>query len=305
MSEDRVLNKREGIEFEISDKERTIKSLEKDINSLSKKYKKKVHEIDEVLSMIEEVLSNLSDERQQIFSLKLALEKLESKLEYTRSIANNYLEQIERSELEENPYAFLIEKLNSSIEKKKGELQGVDVEQAQIDKELEYYKFWKDGFSREGIRSYLLDKAIPFLTERANNYLGILTDGGISVRFNARKQLASGEWRENFNVEVVNSNASETYEGNSGGEKRRIDLAISLAINDFIASRSGKRLNILLLDEVFENIDETGVYYVVKVLEELAQNRSSVFVITHHDSLSSYFSETIKLVRQDGLAHVH
>jgi len=89
-----------------------------------------------------------------------------------------------------------------------------------------------------------------------------------------------------------------------GGEKRRIDLAISLAINDFIASRSGKRFNILLLDEVFENIDETGVYYVVKVLEELAKNRSSVFVITHHDSLASYFSETIKLSRKDGVSYI-
>ena len=305
VSEERVLNKKGGIEFDISDKERTIKLLEKDINSLYKKYKKKVDEIDEVLDMIEEVLSNLSDERQQIFSLKLALEKIESKLEYSRSISSNYLEQIERSELEKNPYEALIGKLNSSIEKKVEELEGVERECDRIDQELEYYKFWKNGFSREGIRSYLLDKAIPFLTERANNYLGILTDGGIGVRFNARKQLASGEWRESFNVEVINANASETYEGNSGGEKRRIDLAISLAINDFIASRSGKRLNILLLDEVFENIDETGVYYVVKVLEELAQNRSSVFVITHQDSLSSYFNETIKLVRQGGLSYVH
>lgn len=304
VAEDRVITKRGDIDFEVIDKRRSIKTLEKKIISLTKCYDAKGVEIDEVVSLIKEVLFNLAEEQQHIFSLKVAQEKLKSKLEYAVARAETYLEHIEHIELEENPYEFLVEKVKSSIKKKKKKIKDIEDAVTALEKEVEYYTFWKEGFSRGGIRSYLLDKIIPFLTERANHYLAILTDGGIQVKFNARKQLANGEWRENFNVEVLNANAADTYEGNSGGEKRRIDLAISLAINDFIASRSGKRFNILLLDEVFENIDETGVYYVVKVLEELAKNRSSVFVITHHDSLASYFSETIKLSRKDGVSYI-
>ena len=302
---ERLTEKRGEIEFDIVDKERTVQSLEEELKSLQGKYQRRAEEINEVIVMLDEVLLNLREERQKVFTLQLAQQKLESKIDYLEARILAYGEQTERIQAEENPHGVLMDRLHKSVIQKQGRVAEINKELKEVEEEGSYFQFWKDGFSRGGIRSYLLDKVIPFLSERANNYLGILTDGGIQVRFNSRKQLSTGEWRENFNVEVFNTQASDTYEGNSGGEKRRIDLAISLAINDFIASRSGKRLNILLLDEVFENIDETGVYYVVKVLEELAKNRSSVFVITHHDSLASYFNETIKMSRQGGLSHVH
>ena len=299
-----VDRKRDGIEFEIKDRMRSVVQLEVKIENLTDKYNSKLSSFNEVTSMIDEVIANLMEERQSLLKLRIEVEKLESKLEFTKVKAETYKEGIDRIKLEENPYTTLIKKMKASAKSKQASIDELESEVSELRTDIEYYKFWKIAFSRQGIRSFLLDKVIPFLTEKANNYLSILTDGGITVQFNARKQLASGEWRENFNVEVVNNRASDTYEGNSGGEKRRIDLAISLAINDFIASRSGKRFNILLLDEVFENIDETGVYYVVKVLEELAKNRSSVFVITHHDSLASYFNETITLSRKDGLSYI-
>ena len=81
-----------------------------------------------------------------------------------------------------------------------------------------------------------------------------------------------------------------------------MDLAVALAFNDFISARSGKRLNILLLDEVFEGVDAEGLYYVIKVLEDLARRKSSVFVITHRDELKSYFNDEILVQRKDGLS---
>ena len=116
--------------------------------------------------------------------------------------------------------------------------------------------------------------------------------------------MASGESRDNFNLEITNRNAADTYEGNSGGEKRRIDLGVALGFNDFLASRSGKRFNILLLDEVFEGIDEDGLYYVIKVLEDIARRKSSVLVITHRDELKSYFSDEILMERNGGLSYI-
>jgi len=79
---------------------------------------------------------------------------------------------------------------------------------------------------------------------------------------------------------------------------------VALGFNDFIASRSGKRFNLLVLDEVFEGVDAEGLYYVIKVLEDIARRKSSVFVITHRDELKSYFSDEILLNRKDGLSYV-
>ena len=177
-------------------------------------------------------------------------------------------------------------------------------EVAKIDTDTEYYNFWKTAFSRTGIRSYLLDGIVPFLNERVGHYLDILTDGGIEATFHTVKRLASGEARDNFNLEISNRDAADSYEGNSGGEKRRIDLGVALGFNDFLASRSGKRFSLLLLDEVFEGVDSDGLYYVIRVLEDIARRKSSVFVITHRDELKSYFSDEILLKRDNGLSYV-
>jgi DNA repair exonuclease SbcCD ATPase subunit len=173
-----------------------------------------------------------------------------------------------------------------------------------VEEALRYHEFWKTAFSRKGIRSYMLDRIVPFLNERVGHYLNILTEGGIEAVFHTTKELASGESRDNFNLEITNRNAADTYEGNSGGEKRRIDLGVALGFNDFLASRSGKRFNILLLDEVFEGIDEDGLYYVIKVLEDIARRKSSVLVITHRDELKSYFSDEILMERNGGLSYI-
>ena len=40
----------------------------------------------------------------------------------------------------------------------------------------------------------------------------------------------------------------------------------------------------------------------IKVLEDLARRKSSVFVITHRDELKSYFNDEIVLQRKDGIS---
>ena len=55
---------------------------------------------------------------------------------------------------------------------------------------------------------------------------------------------------------------------------------------------------------MFEGVDADGLYYVIKVLEDIARRKSSVFVITHRDELKSYFSDEILMARREGLSYV-
>ena len=237
--------------------------------------------------------------------------KIESKKQSLESRIETYAQEINflknritelEEETEEVPWKGVLASQERQLSECKEKIKSLDSEIEQKSEEINYVKFWVNGFSRKGIRSFMLDKVVPYINERLNHYLTILTDGGIIARFNTVKQLSSGEYREDFNLKIKNKKASDTYEGNSGGERRRVDLAVALAFNDFIASRSGKRFNILLLDEVFEGVDAEGLYYVIKVLEDLARRKSSVFVITHRDELKSYFNDEIVLQRKDGMS---
>jgi len=302
--EKKILEKSDGFDFEIKDRERSLVKVEEGLAKLERGYAKRKNNLEAEAQAVSELLDDVDAEISELNRLQRSVSALEAKkstLQYKKETLGKSIKELSGRK---NPWDQILLKKQSQLE-----VLGASVEEgktavAAFREDIQYLEFWKKGFSRQGIRSFMLDKVIPFLNEQVNKYLHILTDGGIQVEFNAVKRLASGEFRENFHVAVTNSKAAQTYEGNSGGEKRRIDLAVSLAINDLIAGRSGKRFNILLLDEVFENIDETGTYYVVKVLEELARNRSSVFVITHQDSLADYFHSEICVQRLDGKSQI-
>ena len=292
------------LEFEIADNLRSVKYLAEKLESLSKSYESRKEKLETSMRAARDLSKQFTSELIYQNKIESKKQSLESRIEtYAQEInfLKNRIAELEE-ETEEVPWKGVLASQERQLNECKEKIKSLDSEIEQKSEEINYVKFWVNGFSRKGIRSFMLDKVVPYINERLNHYLTILTDGGITARFNTVKQLSSGEYREDFNLEIKNKKASETYEGNSGGERRRVDLAVALAFNDFISSRSGKRFNILLLDEVFEGVDAEGLYYVIKVLEDLARRKSSVFVITHRDELKSYFNDEIVLQRKDGMS---
>ena len=100
----------------------------------------------------------------------------------------------------------------------------------------------------------------------------------------------------------MNESGANLYAANSAGEKRRIDLCVSLALADLLAARSSHQINFMFLDEVFESLDESGVDAVMQLLEYLQESRESIFVITHLEGLKSYFTKNIQVVRKNNTA---
>ena len=301
---DSIESHKDYLEFEIADNLRSVKSLSEKLESLSKSYESRKEKLETSMRAARDLSKQFTSELIYQNKIESKKQSLKSRIEtYAQEIdfLNNRIAELEE-ETEEVPWKGVLRSHEREVITLREKIKSLESEIEQKSEEITYIKFWVNGFSRKGIRSFMLDKVVPYINERLNHYLTILTDGGITARFNTVKQLSSGEYREDFNLEIKNKKASETYEGNSGGERRRVDLAVALAFNDFISSRSGKRFNILLLDEVFEGVDAEGLYYVIKVLEDLARRKSSVFVITHRDELKSYFNDEIVLQRKDGMS---
>ena len=302
--EDNLVLFKDGVEFDIHDLQKSVTNVDVRIFSLTSAYKKKSTLIDDGIKEARELLSEQRSRLEEVSSIDKKRLEMTCKLSAQEELLVTYNQRLSETKNEVNVWKETAEEYAADLEKLIKEVAAFEEAAETFKINESYYSFWKTAFSRKGIRSYLLDKIVPFLNDRVGHYLDILTDGGIEATFHTVKQLASGEYRDNFNLEITNKNAADTYEGNSGGEKRRIDLGVALGFNDFLASRSGKRFNLLLLDEVFEGVDEDGLYYVIKVLEDIARRKSSVFVITHRDELKSYFADEVLIKREAGLSYV-
>lgn len=170
----------------------------------------------------------------------------------------------------------------------------------QIRFQIEDYRFWERGFGPGGIRSFLLDSVTPALNEAANRYGQILLDGSVKIEFSTQQQLKTGEKKDRFEVKATNIYGAEVYEGNSAGERQRIDICIALALHILAMSRNARGINFLVFDEAFERLDRSGCERVTKLLRQISKEKGSIFVVTHLEEMQSFFDTTIEIQKEDG-----
>ena len=73
----------------------------------------------------------------------------------------------------------------------------------------------------------------------------------------------------------------------SGGEKRKINLSVMLALQSLLTHTSKEQSNIIFFDEIAENMDEDGCQGVHNLLKSLKEEDKTIFLITHNAHLKS------------------
>lgn len=204
---------------------------------------------------------------------------------------------------EANPWEKSVESKMADIDriKKTIELYAKEVEDLTAKTEL------LDGavrvFGPAGVRAHILDTVTPYLNERTREYLGALTDGNIHAEWNTLSKTAKGDLKEKFNIEVTNDEGADSFAGLSGGEKRKVRLSTALALQDMVAGRASKPINIFIGDEIDHALDESGLERLMTVLERKARERGTVLVISHN-SLSDWIDNVITVTKSGKLSTV-
>lgn len=154
-------------------------------------------------------------------------------------------------------------------------------------------------FSPAGVRAHILDEVTPFLNDRTAAYLGSLSDGNISATWSTLVPTAKGELKEKFSIEVENETGGKSFKGISGGEKRKVRIATALALQDLVARRATKPIELFIGDEIDDALDDAGRERLTSILEEKARERGSVFIISHSD-LRDWIPQVMTVRKKDG-----
>lgn len=213
-------------------------------------------------------------------------------------------QQIAQLEEEENPYTKLVDEAALLLEELQQQKNRLLYRTRALSLEIDHLQFWERGFSNQGLKSYVIDGVVPFLNERAQYYADIMSGGDLQITFSTQKQLKSGQWREEFQVQVVNRQGADVYKGNSAGEKRRSDIAVGWALGDLAATRAKKPIRFKGLDEPFENLDETGEDAVIKLLHTVLPQYETILCITHSSHLQTQFQQVLTVVKENGFTRV-
>lgn len=145
------------------------------------------------------------------------------------------------------------------------------------------------------------------LTKR--EFRGILLENVINYMNMKVKQYSQKVFNNDLLSFTLNDNYIDImfngkyYEALSGGEKQKVDIIIQLALRDLLSNNIGIHSNILILDEIFDNLDSVGCQNVMNLISDI-QDIDSIFIISHHvsDLQISYDTEIVVEKGENGIS---
>lgn len=207
-----------------------------------------------------------------------------------------------QSKTETNPYTSLIAKEIEEWKSIAAETRKLKKKRKEHEADLEIASHWDKAFSGK-IQAWLLDDVTGVINKFIAGYMMDLADGRISVKLHTVQRLKSGDYRENFGIQVNNMDGSDTFMSLSGGAKRRVDLAVSLALSDFQRAISEKQLDFLCLDEVTSFLDSAWEKKFYDLVKKKYRNMAC-FVISHKDIDVTDFDRTITIIKENGITRL-
>jgi DNA repair exonuclease SbcCD ATPase subunit len=162
--------------------------------------------------------------------------------------------------------------------------------------EYELLKYWEQVFSEQGIIQFVIVNILDFFNDSVNKYLKQLSNNSLALFFNEKLE------------ELIYIGEAETeFKNLSGGEKKRVNLAVMLALNDLLLFTGKNKSNVIFFDEVADSLDSIGVQGLVEIFDTLAKDKK-IIVITHNDELNSLLEDESNIIlveKREGVTKLH
>ncbi|AGI12223.1 putative exonuclease [Bacillus phage BPS10C] len=235
-----------------------------------------------------EVVNVVNDIQRQISDIDKRVRDYEHQLQMLKNNKDAVVSRLEmlQETPEPKPRTAERKKWNDAIAK-------VDKEIIELEKEKLEDEDVVKVFSNDGVKSHVLDLITPELNKKGNEFLKRLAGENMELKFTTRTQKKDKTYSDKFDVQVTNRVGGKNYKLASGGEKKRADLAISLAIHDLVAHYT----NFVVADEFFDALDEKGIESSIDVLSDIADKVGTVFVITQSSHFKSLFEKVITVTK--------
>jgi len=267
----KLKDKNKELNIKIKEHGKELKELEdlKDKCSLGiKKFNDKIHENNIKIKENENVKAKLKQLDDWNKQIKIDLAKLQDEHDEFAVLIKQSKERIDV--------------LNEQLKKIRDRLNNLDVVKFIV--------------SEEGVKSYIVKKILKVLNGKLLYYLNKL-DAPCVCNFN-----------EYFEETIINDKGQEcSYHNFSGGERRRIDLAMLFTFMDIRRLQADVQLNISFYDEILDtSLDDKGIDLFLDILKERTDKyKECVYIISHKKSaIKSATNDVIFLEKKNGFTYL-
>jgi len=213
---------------------------------------------------------------------------------------------IQAVRLEQEKENTIRDHLVSQLDGAREDVTSLEVARKKIARELDAVSFdlailenVESVLGTKGVRAHILSSALGALELTSNKWLAEISNGEYSLRVTPYSEKKTGGHREAIAIHVDGIAGGNGYRGASGGQRRRIDVALLLGLAELAQASSQYNGGTIFFDEVFDSLDASGVAAVSKVIAQLGQ-RMPVIIISHSASLVDTLQADLHYHIEDG-----
>lgn len=289
-----------------------IELIDSDLSYKKKKYDEnkdqikiwmdKVKELEQNKRSIEDKIGNKEKEakdlKEEYDSYKIPETMSEDDLDEIYNKKSNIQAKINEKKNIEFVDRKYLKGLKSQIDDYKKQLNEMIEKKNDAENRFIILRWWENALSskKKSMKTWCINNIIGYFNARIKYYVDRFFDGSIEVTLD-----------NDLNESIKFLDHERSFGQFSGGEKRRLNLAILFALNSLIKANVSTKINIMFLDEVLSShLDEKGISTVLEILDDLSDKDNSIFVIDHKDNFVNYpsFSNIVIEKGEDGFSRV-
>lgn len=234
---------------------------------------------EQVLRAIEVRKTELDDLKKNFTDLVTkdsSSKEIKFKINYLRTQNYEIQDQLEKASVHVNMYTGKVEEAKANIEFIENIISSIQIESNNKHSESQSLKILREGFKE--LKSHVFKSLLTQLNHKANKYIQEFFDVPASINFTNVSE----------DDEISKIITSVSIDGNerslgllSGGQFRRVQIAVDFALSDIVSERAVNPINIRILDEAFKDLSEVKMEKILQILEKMG----GCTVIIEHNSL--------------------
>lgn len=157
--------------------------------------------------------------------------------------------------------------------------------------------------AKRAVKSYTscsFDEALDSISETATRIIRAIPNmANATIQLEGIKETKDGKIKEEVNAVIsMDGELGISIKSLSGGERSAVDLAVDLAVIDLIESKTGKGIDIFILDEPFTGLDTACIEMALEVLKNSNLNKRLV-IVDHNPEAKEMVHDRI-IVQREG-----
>lgn len=211
-------------------------------------------------------------------------------------------DEVRRRQLETNPHLNRADEARKRVEAMTAEIEEHRAEAARLNTEAGLVEWWVRAVP--SVKSWIFDSVVGEITLSANRWLQHFMSGTCIAEVTSTATTKGGKVKDEIGLKLFrwehNAWHERPFRQWSGGEKRRIDLALDWALMERMSQRARFNAPFMALDEIDRHLDAEGREGLLSALAELKQDKTTIWIVSQDKDFNAAPDRQWTIIKDEG-----